>query len=392
MTARKQGRFVIALLSTVHKAHRDKLRGIYQHARKAGWHLEVAENNPFGIAVDSVERLNACDGIIVDDDSCRKGLRLDEITVPIVMIDPEGQYSGLFSEVRLDSEATGTLAAETLLAGGNASYAFVSSGPASRWSDERGAAFARRIARAGKTCTIHASDSADEMWNLKQSELAAWLRHLPKPCGVFAAMDLRAKFVLEACRAADIDVPLEVSVLGVDNDEMLCENTFPSLSSIMPDFEGGGRLAAELLDDLMANGVPEKPLFLKYRPSTVVNRGSTRLNQIGCDVRVVHALEYIGREACNGIRVEDVAKSMGISRRMAEALFKSSGRTINESIQAVRLNSVCQMLTSTKLPIGLIASRCGFSSDVYLAGLFKRRFGMTMRAFRNRNTTHPVDA
>lgn len=379
------GRFVIALLSTVHKAHRDKLRGIYQHARKARWHLEVAENNPFGIAVDSVERLNACDGVLVDDASLRKGLRLQDVAVPLVMIDPDAPWAGRFSEVRLDAEATGTLAAETLLAGGAASYAFVPSAPATQWSDERGAAFSRRIAQAGMTCRVHASDSSDAMWDPEHSDLAAWLRSLPKTCGVFAAMDLRAKSVLEACRAAGINVPMDVSVIGVDNDEMLCENTFPSLSSIMPDFEGGGRLAAEMLDDLMEHGAPERPLFMRYRPAGVVSRGSTRLGETGCDVRVAHALDYIGREACNGIRVEDVAREMQVSRRMAESLFKASGRTINQSIQAARLNGVCRMLTSTKHPIGLIASRCGFSSDIYLAGLFKRRYGMTMRDFRNRN-------
>ena len=59
-----------------------------------------------------------------------------------------------------------------------------------------------------------------------------------------ACNDDRGREVLEACRDAGLRVPEEIAVVGVDNDELLCELADPPLSSVcsMPRREAIARL------------------------------------------------------------------------------------------------------------------------------------------------------
>jgi transcriptional regulator GlxA family with amidase domain len=118
-------------------------------------------------------------------------------------------------------------------------------------------------------------------------------------------------------------------------------------------------------------------------PSSVETRRSTDATAIP-DRRIAGALEYIWREAGhNPITVPDVVKKIGSSRRFAEILFKTTvGRTILDEIQRVRLERVCMLLMDTHQSIGEITRQCGFERESYLAHLFKKRFNLTMRAYR----------
>jgi LacI family transcriptional regulator len=225
-------------------------------------------------------------------------------------------------------------------------------------------------------------DPADaDDWGLEQHHMRAWLLALPKPCGIMAAIDLRAKQVLDTCLAAGIRVPEEIAVVGVDNDETLCENTLPTLSSVLPDFEGGGYLAAELLDRLM-RGIQKKPTQLTYGVRRLVQRQST-LYVPKSDRLIGQAVEFIRLNACAGIAVMDDVEKMNVSRRYAERHFRAAcGHSILEEIQRRRLERVCALLRETHLPIRAIGERCGYDSEIYLKVLFKKRFGTTMRAYR----------
>ena len=50
---------------------------------------------------------------------------------------------------------------------------------------------------------------------------------------------------LSARPVSAIDVPNDIAIVGVDDNESLCENTVPTLSSVRPDFQQGGRFAAQ---------------------------------------------------------------------------------------------------------------------------------------------------
>ena len=209
------------------------------------------------------------------------------------------------------------------------------------------------------------------------------MQALPKPCGLMAAVDLRAKQVLDTCRTANIRVPEEIAVVGVDNDATICENTTPTLSSVLPDFEGGGYLAAELLDRLF-RGLQRKTLHLTYGVRGIVQRQSSQyLRQ--SDRMIASAIEFIRLNACAGITVTDVVTQMSVSRRYAERHFRAAcGHSVLDEIQHHRLERVCSLLRETNLPIREIGERCGYDTEIYLKVLFKKRFGMTMRDYRKR--------
>ena len=144
------------------------------------------------------------------------------------------------------------MAAEHLLERGFQSFAFV--GIARRvWSKRRERSFCRAIVKAGHRVDVYSPPRTqrEQQWGREQPALAAWLSQLPKPTGVMACNDDRGREVLEACRAADIHVPEELAVVGVDNDELLCELADPPLSSVALDAEGTGYRAAKLLDQMM---------------------------------------------------------------------------------------------------------------------------------------------
>jgi len=178
-------------------------------------------------------------------------------------------------------------------------------------------------------------------------------------------------------------VPDDIAVVGVDNDLTICENTTPTLSSVFPDFEGGGYLAAELLENLL-RGIRGKPRHLTYGIRGVIQRRSS-LHLRRSDQLIATAVEFIRLNACAGITVPDVAGHLNVSRRYAECHFRAVlGRSILNEIQNRCLERICALLRETNQPIRQIGESCGYDSETYLKTLFKRRFGMTMRDYRLR--------
>ena len=389
-------RRVALMLSAIHAAHRANRDAIRFCAKAAGWSLDVMEaGNPLLPDVVDAAALHGYDGVIAEDMGAFSGLQWEKVRTPIVMIDPEPPHRGVFPEVRFDPGMVGRLAAATLLAERCRAYAFVSTRVPAEWAEERGESFRQTVAAAGGVfCGTFASDPEAGLGEDRE-RLARWLASLPRPCGVFAAMDFRAREVAEACRSAGLSVPLDIAIVGVDDDETICESGSPTLSSVRPDFRGCGEAAVKSLALLMdAHGAAmQRRAVAWYGARGVTVRASTRRLRPDCDVRVAAALEKIRREAADGIGADDVARSMGVSRRRAEMLFRPTGRTIAAAICDAKLEQARQLLETTAMPIGRIAGECGFASPVYLAGLFKRRFGKTMREWRsstNKNVPSPA--
>ena len=111
------------------------------------------------------------------------------------------------------------------------------------------------------------------------TRLQSWLTHLPKPVGVLACNDTRGRQVLEACAAAGLRVPYDVAVIGVDNDDVQCELSYPTLSGVAPNVEAIGFDAAALLDRILSGRpAPRKPLFIS--PISVEVRGSSDMTAL----------------------------------------------------------------------------------------------------------------
>ena len=251
------------------------------------------------------------------------------------------------------------------------------------WSVWREKQFVQQVRAAGHDCHVYAASGATTELAVENRALIAWLRQLPKPVGLMACYDLRGQQVLDACREAGLAVPDDVAVLGVDNDELLCELAAPPLSSVIPNARRTGYEAARLLDRLMG-GEKVAPQAHLIAPLGVAARQSTDVLAID-DRAIVQAVQFIREHACEGINVADLLKAVRMSRRVLEQRFRRLlGRTPHEEILHIKLARVQRLLAETDLPLYQIAERTGFEHVEYLSVTFKRELGVTPRQFRER--------
>ncbi len=222
-------------------------------------------------------------------------------------------------------------------------------------------------------------DAAD---NLNQS-LSQWLRALPKPAGVIADNDGRALHIMEVARDADIAVPERLAVIGIDNDEHLCELAQPPLTSVEQPAERIGFEAARVLDALLCGQTPPQHRLL-LPPVRVVERQSTEIMAIA-DRDLAATVRYIRDHAHEPIGVEQVLRHVPISRRALERRFKSMlGHTVLDAIHLARLEQAKHCLASTDLSLPEIARRCGFSHVRRMGESFRKYEGIPPAQWRRR--------
>lgn len=306
---------------------------------------------------------------------------------PLVAVDVhdlalERRKTGI-SFVWNDNVRIGTAGARYLISLGKFnSYAFVPKNTGSLWSDRRCRGFVREIEKHSLPCFVFKSGaSADVMADRRN--LADWLRRLPKPAAVMAAYDWRATQVMDACAEAGIGIPEQVVLLGVDNDEFLCGLTSPSLSSVQPDQETEGYMAAMELDRLMREGKRGRRRTISCRVKGIVERETTRPAK-PAESLVRRALEFINMNAKLPLRVEDVVSHLKVSRRLLELRFRESrDMSVLDAINESRLGEVKRLLKGTRRPIAKIAAECGFTSAAALSHLFTRVNGCSMSDYRS---------
>lgn len=253
------------------------------------------------------------------------------------------------------------------------------------WSKCRAEWFARGLARGGRTCrTVQvAMDFADPSSSLFTVERLLKSERLP--VRVFATCDRLADQVLLAAERLGLRVPEAVSVVGVDNDESVCMRTPGGLTSIQPDFEGGGWMAGEALLELIRHP-GAVGAYASYGVAGIIRRGSTVVSRGGADrERVERAVSFIRVSAVSRISVRDVIAEMGCSRRLGEMHFRRiTGKTIHEMIDDVRLENLLVQLRRKHVSIGFLADSTGFGSSSAMRAFFLRRMGCSMSAWRAR--------
>ena len=374
--------FLTEVLAGTHVA---KLEGVYDRAREYGWHVVDAEFENSRHSIADYIRTWRPDGCLVVGSALTAPLSPRSFAgLPTVYLDPdERTRRDGRAYVASDPRPLAEAAARELIALDCASYAYVGWNERTAWSEDRRRAFAAIIQDTGRPFAAFAGhcDAKDKI--SFQRQLRAWLKRLPKPCGIFTANDTTAAQVIDACQSLKLDVPTDVAVVGVDNQEIICENAPVSITSIEIDFRAAGRLSAEALAEFMAD--PSRtPAPRLFGPGRMVRRQSTR-QLLRASPVVERALEKIRREACFGLTAADVVAAMNLPRRGAERRFRAAtGTSILEEINRQRLERAFSLLRRPGYPIALIAQQCGWSNDVFLKRLFKRTTGMTMRAWRKR--------
>ena len=258
--------------------------------------------------------------------------------------------------------------------------------------DERCDLFVESAHRTGRKCFVfpaHVARDRRASWEAEQERLVRWVSDLPKPVGVMACFDDRGYQLLEACRRAQVVVPEQVAVIGVDNDELLCNLSTPPLSSVDLDAKRAGYEAARLLDSLMhGESAPTAPILLPA--SHVVARQSTDIMAVA-DPDLARIIRFIRDNACRGIRVADALNQSKLSHSTMERRFRSLlGRPPKAEIIRVQLGRAKQLLTESDMSVSEIAYAVGFPEPKHLSEIFHRKEGMSPSEFRRLSRNGPA--
>lgn len=387
-------RVVIALrLST--KAGQRTLQGIYRYLaeNRIHWDIRIKRDSD-EFEFENVVRYPkwGIDGIIFG--MCAPDSRLDasiaEIASqpsPIVAVDVRDQPAldkrrRKLSFINTDANSVGKEAARFFLRhGGYKSFGYVPDSRGRSWSTLRGDAFVSALRKEGFECPCY---QHPPLTRENSRHFKNWIGDFKKPMALLVACDDQALTIIEMCRAINLAIPREVSILGVDDDELIDDSCEPTLSSVHPNHERQGFLAAARLNDLMS-GKGNVPRYTKVPILNICARGSTR-NESPAGVLVQNALAYISQNFRYGIDPVAVAQHFKVSRRLLDLRFMEvAGASVNTAIREQQLSAVRDKLLHTKDPIETVAKLCGFTNTNYLKMLFKKEFGVTMREYRRCN-------
>ncbi len=320
-------------------------------------------------------------------------------TLGIPAVDVRGSVTGSgLPLIDTEDRAVAHLAAEHLMERGFRHYAFCGFVGAN-YSDKRSEWFQERLARAGFACQVYAPPETgrgretiehEKRGLLFQKHLAHWLVSLPKPVGIMACNDIRGQQVMNICRRLQMAVPEEVAVIGVDNDEVLCELSDPPLSSVAPDTLRIGYDAAALLEQMMSGRrPPARPLLVP--PLGIVTRRSTDVLAMN-DRQLSAGVRFMRQHVFEAIPVTDLARAAGMSRRVFERRFAAQfGRPPKAEMLRLRLERVKELLADTDWTLAVIAERTGFKYGEYLHAIFSQKAGTTPGEFRRQAKIETVE-
>lgn len=363
----------------------EKIRGILQYlTRRPQWEILMDGRKPNATVAD-LEGW-AGDGVIGNFSFTDEAIAVRERGFHVVSTASPWSVPPPVPTVCVDSAGIGKLAAEHLIMRKFRQFAFVgyhqSSHPSKLHFQHREKAFSAEIrAHAMPVDVIWKTVTGDESCLLESATWKRLVEKLPRPIGVFACSDHVGFGLLKACRELGIRVPEEIGVLSVDDDEILCQLAIPRMSSIHPQAERVGFLAAEWLDRLM-HGDTDVPQMEVVPVGEVRVRTSTD-TIVTPHTDVTEAMRFINAHASEPIRVNDIMRVVSISRRSLERYFREvNGMGIHDAITKARIDKARQLLTKTELNLEEISRRSGFRNLHRLNDAFKRCLGQTAGSFR----------
>lgn len=382
--------FKVALLIESSRTYgRGILRGIAKYAHLRGQWSCFTEERELHSGIPVWMKKWKGHGIVARIEDRKMAAALRKTGLSVVDVLGNARFSGI-STFDTDARAVAKLAADFFLKAGFQHFGFCGYQKIP-FSERREAAYCAYLAEKKKKVLVfapplprgsHSDIQAIERHGLSMEQsIAGWLKKQPRPLALFACNDVRAQQVLNACRESGIKVPEEVAVMGVDNDDVLCNLSEPPLTSIEPNTEELGYRAAALLDQAMqGNHLPSDLTLIP--PVRIVERASTDVVAID-DPITVQAVRYIRDNVGNGIAVKDVLLHVNRSRTDMEQRFRRwLGGSIHSEMLRLRLERVQGLLHLTDLNLDQIASRAGFATAAHVCRLFQRYFRQTPTQYR----------
>jgi LacI family transcriptional regulator len=330
------------------------------------------------------------DGVIADFDDPAVVRALSGCTVPVVGVGGsyanENAYPPGVPYVATDNFKLVKLARDHLIDVGLQRFAMFSLPEAqeSRWAQERERAFRTLMAEDRLEAEIfRGAETSAASWDAAVQGQIDWLRSLPKPVGVIAVTDARARQLVQACAIAGISVPEQVALIGIDNDPLVRMLTRIPLSSVIQGAHEIGRTVAHLLEQML-HGVRLSNTRILVPPAGINVLASSRFQAVK-HPHVMRACHYIRQYACQGIKTHQVAEYVGVSRSSLEVYFRQElGCSVHDMILKSKLEAAKAGLENGERSIADVALGCGFTSTQYMHLVFKRELGCTPRAWRDR--------
>ncbi len=373
---------VALLIETSNAYARGILRGVRAYMRAHGpWSIYLGEQRRGELPPDWLQRWDG-DGMIARIETPEVAEIIRQTGLPTVDVSA-GRHLPELRYVETDDVEIARLAFVHLVERGFKNLAFCGD-IRFNWSNNRCRHFTEMAKAAGYKCSVY--DGTGELSGAALTEedsasVEKWLQSLDKPTGVMAAYDCLGRHILEVCRRAAIAVPDDLAVIAADNDELLCDFSDPTLSSVIPDTHRTGYEAAAILDRLMQGEEVGGDAVL-IKPLGTANRQSTDVLAVD-DVQISAAVRFIRENACDGINVAHILKAVPLSRRVLESRFKRLiGRTPHEEILRVQVERIQQLLTETDLPLSTIAEMTGFKHVEYMSVVFKKKTSQPPSVYR----------
>ena len=386
---------VCILLSRNYKSDHEHLNGALRFAEnRPDWDIRIlnTSSRTFRKDLRSAVKGWSPDGIIYSSpEVCIDVLRLTGNAKNIALAEIDFPDPRIVPDVRIvsDGREIGCAAARHFIERGYSHLAYYgcSSNREAEHSRLRRESFRKEASDHKATFSSFEPSTAQGSWTTLTRETGNWLKMLPKPCGIFAFADEEARELYRSCRNAGVQIPSQIAVLGVDNELDLCETIHPAISSIHPDFEGAGFLAAAELDKAMNGKRRSGTKTFSYGILNLIPREST--SDIDGRKRIVSAaMQLIRNHARDGITVTAMAKRLNISCRLLEIHFRAViGSSPGTELRKYRLGLLSDLLVKSDMTVGEAAAMAGFRSTVSAQVAFKKHFGVSMRNFKNLNAT-----
>lgn len=382
MTKSKNVVISLELSGTSGKRH---LSGILRYVNEGHpWNIRIIGSRAdFNNQIVTESIRHGTDGFLcIPNRNAAEALRVAPVPVAILDYPTPGLYRRRKSIAIItgDEIAIGALGAKYFQSqGGFASYGFLPATGNPFWSRLRERGYRHELAHQHQTPAIYHPGICS---------LGEWLQMLTKPAAILAAYDFLAIDIIQECKKLGFDVPRQVSVLGIDNDEIICERTSPALSSIRLDHEESAYALAQTLDRMMRSRHPLDRIHLTTSFCSVTERESTTCPTNSASL-VRRAQNFIRENATQGISSRDVIAHLRISKSLAYSVFsKATGTSIHEAIVEERLKDVTRRLLQGGLSIAKISHLAGYRNPQRLKYVFKARFGCSMSEWKRRNIRH----
>jgi LacI family transcriptional regulator len=326
------------------------------------------------------------DAIIIASSEVRELNQARRMGIPVINLAGGLAKSHGIPRVRVDDFIAGRMAAEHLLERGLRHLAFF--GWSHRWySAQRQQGFCERAAEAGIQVNAFLTSVEEGValnWAKRIAGPAKWLASLPCPCGVFAVHDYRAQFLIETCKETGLRIPEDIALIGMDNEETVCEHSVPTLTSVSRNSERVGAEAMTLLEHLLkGERSPDNDILIA--PDKVFARKSTD-RQYCSDPLVQNAVDWVRANSKQRVNIAEIADRFGVSKRTLEMRFKqSTGNSPHDFFTRLRVQHAQTLLQGPqKTTVEQLAAECGFGTPATVYSAFKRHFGKSPAELRRK--------